>query len=75
MPAIRAAVLDDYQGMALNYTDWSAVKDRIVMDVFSDTIADEDLLTERLQSYQIICVMRERTKFTPALLDKLPNLK
>ncbi|KAH9944140.1 D-isomer specific 2-hydroxyacid dehydrogenase [Epithele typhae] len=30
---------------------------------------------ERLEPYTIICAMRERTKFTATLLDRLPNLK
>jgi hypothetical protein len=75
-PAILVVVLDDYQGISLTCADWSAaVKDRIVTDVFSSTVADEDLLVQRLHSYEIIYAMRERTRFTSALFDRLPNLK
>ncbi|KAJ7125679.1 D-isomer specific 2-hydroxyacid dehydrogenase [Mycena crocata] len=49
--------------------------ERISVDVFSDTIADEDLLVKRLADYEIICAMRERTKFSASLLDRLPKLK
>lgn len=74
-PAVRVAILDDYQRVALTSTDWSVVEERISIDVFSDTIHDEDLLVRRLESYHIICAMRERTRFTSTLLDRLPNLK
>ncbi|KAJ3894734.1 D-isomer specific 2-hydroxyacid dehydrogenase [Lentinula edodes] len=30
---------------------------------------------EQLEPYEIICAMRERTKFLPSLLDRLPNLR
>jgi hypothetical protein len=71
---IRVAILDDYQRIALTSVDWSAVKNRVTIDVFSDTIHDEDLLAQRLESYHIICAMRERTKLSSTLLDRLPNL-
>ncbi|KAF8168215.1 D-isomer specific 2-hydroxyacid dehydrogenase [Crassisporium funariophilum] len=71
----RIAILDDYQGVALSSADWSPLKDRTTIDVYRDTIADEDGLVQRLKDYQIICAMRERTKFTRSLLDRLPNLR
>lgn len=72
---VRVAILDDYQRVALKSADWSSLKDRLVVDVYSDTLADEEALAKRLESYNIICAMRERTAFRASLLDKLPNLK
>ncbi|KAJ6575008.1 D-isomer specific 2-hydroxyacid dehydrogenase [Mycena capillaripes] len=43
--------------------------------LFSDTIADEDLLVKRLADFDIICPMRERTKFSASLMDRLPKLR
>ena len=40
--------------------------------MFSETILDEDGLVRRLEGYDIICAMRERTKFSRSLLDRLP---
>lgn len=71
----RVAILDDYQSVALTSADWSPLKGKVDIDVYSDTLADEDALVRRLEPYQIICAMRERTKFTASLLDTLPNLK
>jgi len=71
----RVAILDDYQQVALTSADWSSVRDRLAIDVFTNTILSEDLLVKRLEPYTIICAMRERTKFCASLLDRLPNLK
>ena len=69
------AILDDYQGIALTSADWSSLLDYVEIDVFRDTLSDEDTLVERLQPYEVICAMRERTKFTRSLIERLPNLK
>ena len=65
----RVAILDDYQGVALSSADWTPLQGRVVIDVFRDTILDEDGLVCRLEGYDIICAMRERTKFPRSLLD------
>lgn len=72
---IKVAILDDYQHVALTITDWSPVRDRLAIDVYDETLIDEDAIVERLQPYTIICAMRERTKFPARVLDRLPNLK
>lgn len=72
---LRAAILDDYQQVGLKSADWSTLKDRVSVDTYSDTITDEDVLVQRLEGYHIICAMRERTKFSAALLDRLPILR
>ena len=74
-PIPRVAILDDYQGVALSSADWTPLKGRVVIDVFRETILDEDGLVRRLEGYNIICAMRERTKFPRSLLDRLPKLQ
>lgn len=71
---IRIAILDDYQQVALRFADWTTVREFASIDVYTDTLQDHELV-KRLQPYTIICAMRERTKFPPAVLDRLPNLK
>ncbi|KAF8585537.1 D-isomer specific 2-hydroxyacid dehydrogenase [Ramaria rubella] len=75
MADIRVAILDDYQGVALTSADWSVVHSKAKIDVFRDTLLDEEQLSQRLKPYTVICTMRERTKITASLLEKLPNLK
>ena len=71
----KIAILDDYQQVALTMADWSAVQKQSEVTVFTDHIADEAGLIERLLSFQIICIMRERTPLLRSVLSALPNLK
>jgi phosphoglycerate dehydrogenase-like enzyme len=71
----RIAVLDDYQNVALSLADWSALDERATVTVFNDHLADSDAVVERLQPFDIVCVMRERTPITGAIIERLPNLR
>src|ERR1700732_378669 len=71
----KIAVLDDYQGAALKMADWSGLANRAQVDVFNDHLADPDAVVKRLQPYDIVCVMRERTPLRRGVLERLPNLK
>lgn len=73
--SIRIAVLDDYQGIALDMADWSDVKRRAHVDVFNDHLAEADAVVDRLLSYDVICAMRERTPLRKDIIDRLPRLK
>jgi len=78
MPAntrAKVAILDDYQGIALHMADWSAVQKRAELTVFRDHLFDTDALVARLQPFDAICVMRERTPLTRTLLERLLNLR
>lgn len=72
---MKIAVLDDYQGVALSCADWSAVEAKGEITVFRDTITDRNALVARLEGFDIIAIMRERTPFPRALLERLPRLK
>lgn len=72
---VKVAILDDYQHVAFTSADWTPIKDKLSIDVYDETLHDEDSLVKRLEPYSIICAMRERTKFSASLLDRLPNLR
>ena len=72
---MRIAILDDYQKLALQSADWSAVKAHGEITVFHDTITDKNALRDRLMPFDILCVMRERTPISGDLIRSLPNLK
>ena len=72
---MKVALLDDYQGVALSCADWSAVQSKAEITVFRDTITGLDALAERLKDFAVIGIMRERTPFPKALLERLPKLK
>jgi phosphoglycerate dehydrogenase-like enzyme len=71
---IRIAILDDYQNVALSMAEWSRLDKRATITVFNDHLADPDAVVARLQSFDIVCVMRERTPMTRAIIERLPKL-
>jgi len=68
-------VLDDYQGVALECADWSAVQARWDVQVIREHLDDEDALVERIAGSEIVVAMRERSPFPAALFDRLPALR
>jgi phosphoglycerate dehydrogenase-like enzyme len=72
---IRIAVLDDYQDVALSLADWSVLDRRATVTVFNDHLADSDAVVERLQPFDIVCIMRERTPITRVVIERLPKLR
>jgi phosphoglycerate dehydrogenase-like enzyme len=73
---MRVSILDDYQGVALDMADWSALRDRgIEVAVERFPFADEADVVRSLADSEIVCAMRERTVFSKQIIDKLPKLK
>lgn len=75
-PAVgyRVAILDDYQGVALQVADWSRLAPAAEITVFTDHLDDQERLVERLAPFDVVVVMRERTPLPRAILDRLSNL-
>ncbi|MFW5681330.1 MAG: D-2-hydroxyacid dehydrogenase family protein, partial [Pseudomonadota bacterium] len=71
----RIAVLDDWQGVALEAADWSALQARAEVVVFEEAFADADQAAERLAGFDVILAMRERTAFPEDLVARLPLLR
>jgi len=71
---LKLAVLDDYQRAALGYADWKSLKG-VEVTVFDRPLSTLDEAAETLAPFDIVCLMRERTPFPRALIEKLPRLK
>ncbi|MGY4712199.1 hypothetical protein ACXDF8_21985 [Mycolicibacterium sp. CBM1] len=71
---MRLAVLDDYQNVALQLADWSAVADRAEVTVFNDHVCDPDQPLARLAPFDVVFVMRERTTLPRSVIEQLPRL-
>jgi phosphoglycerate dehydrogenase-like enzyme len=70
----RCAILDDYQGCALDFADWASL-DGVDVKNFTHAITTADELAEQLAAFEIIVAMRERTRFDAALFARLPRLQ
>jgi phosphoglycerate dehydrogenase-like enzyme len=71
----RIVLLDDYQGVALDYGGWDRIPDDWQAVAIKDHIADPDALVETLAGAEIVVAMRERTPFPAEVLDRLTDLK
>ena len=74
--AHRCAILDDYQNVALKLADWGKVTKDVEIKVFTDAVRRSDADTIRdCQDFDIVVMMRERTRFPRAVIEALPKLK
>jgi phosphoglycerate dehydrogenase-like enzyme len=69
------ALIDDYQNVALHMADWSRLTAAHRITAFNQRIGGVDALASALADFDVIGIMRERTPFQRALIEKLPNLK
>lgn len=72
---MRIAILDDYQGVALDCADWSRVRASHQVEVFRKPLGSESELVEKLKDFEVLCVMRERTRFPKEVIEQLPKLR
>jgi phosphoglycerate dehydrogenase-like enzyme len=75
MLPVKIAILDDFQGVALTMADWSPLNGRAEISVFRDHLDDPDAVIARLEPFDVVCVMRERTPLPRAILERLPRLR
>jgi phosphoglycerate dehydrogenase-like enzyme len=71
----RIVLLDDYQGVALDYGGWDRIPDEWQVVAFEQHIDDPDELVEALADAEVVVAMRERTPFPADVLDRLPDLR
>jgi phosphoglycerate dehydrogenase-like enzyme len=73
---VKLAILDDYMKVALESADWDRIRRRGVdVTVFDTAFASLDEAAAKLAPFEIVNLLRERTHFSRALIERLPNLK
>lgn len=72
---VRAAILDDYQNIAMKMADWSAIAKDVEIKVFDKPFTSQDEAIKSLQGYAVVVGMRERTAFPRKVIEALPDLK
>src|SRR3954462_1975447 len=74
--AYRCAIIDDYQNVALKLADWPKVTKDVEIKVFTEAVrrSDADTINE-LKDFDIVVMMRERTRFPRAVIYGMPKLK
>ncbi|TCK39380.1 lactate dehydrogenase-like 2-hydroxyacid dehydrogenase [Paraburkholderia sp. BL8N3] len=72
---MKVALLDDYQNVAMRMADWASLGDRATVTAFPDHLDDIDALAQRLEPFDAVVLMRERTKVPRELIARLPRLR
>ena len=72
---MKIAILDDYQQVAKQSADWSTLPAGTQVDSFAENIGDPAEVIRRLQPYDVVVAMRERTRFNAQVIEGLPNLR
>ena len=72
---MNVAILDDYQHVALSYPYWSDLPAEVSVVPFHERIVDPDDLVARLEPFEIVVAMRERTPLPRSVLERLPRLR
>jgi phosphoglycerate dehydrogenase-like enzyme len=71
---LRIAILDDYQNVARTIADWTRLPGHVEVTAFTDHVEGDELV-RRLLPFDVLVIMRERTRFPRDLIGRLPNLK
>jgi D-3-phosphoglycerate dehydrogenase len=73
---MKLAILDDYMQVAMKSADWAGIRQRgVEITVFDEAFASADDAAAKLAPFEIVNLLRERTHFPRALIERLPNLK
>ena len=72
---LKVAILDDYQNIAKDFIDLKKLSSKYEFQVFNEPFENEDDSIEKLREFEVLFIMRERTKITKKLIESLKNLK
>lgn len=71
---MRCVVINDFQGVAGQFADWSQLADVDLVSV-REHPASEDALIDLLRQAEIAITLRERVRFTRRVFERLPRLQ
>ena len=72
---LKVAILDDYQNVSQEFVDLKKLSGKYEIKVFSKPFTTENDAIEQLKEYEVLLIMRERTKITSTVINGLKNLK
>jgi D-3-phosphoglycerate dehydrogenase len=73
---MKLAILDDYMKVALASADWERIRRRgVEITVFDTAFRSVEDAAAKLAPFEVVNLLRERTHFSRALIERLPSLK
>ena len=69
---LKVAILDDYQNVSQEFVDLKKLSGKYEIKIFSqEPFSNENEAIEQLREFEVLLVMRERTKITESLISSL----
>tara|TARA_X000001036_G_scaffold427417_1_gene455989 strand:- start:2299 stop:3249 length:951 start_codon:yes stop_codon:yes gene_type:complete len=72
---LKVAILDDYQNAFSQIINTDEYQSKYEFTIFNEPFQNELETIEALKKFEVLFIMRERTKITKSLILNLPNLK
>ena len=72
---IKVAVLDDYQNAFEQIVNKDKYENKFNFKIFNEPFIDENEASVKLEEFEALFIMRERTPITKTLIESLPKLK
>ncbi len=72
---LKVAVLDDYQNIAKDFIDLKKLSSKYEFQIFNEPFENENDAIEKLKEFEVLFIMRERTKITKKFIESLKKLK
>ena len=72
---LKVAILDDYQNVAKDFIDLKKLSSQYEFQVFNEPFENENDAINQLKDFEVLFIMRERTKITKNLISSLKKLK
>ena len=71
---LKVAILDDYQNISKDFIDLKKLSSKYEFQIFNQPFENEDDAIEQLKEFDVLFIMRERTKITKNLIENLKKL-
>ena len=72
---LKVAILDDYQNISQAFINLKKLDGKYEFKIFNQSFKDESDVVEQLKDFEVLLIMRERTKITKTLINQLTRLK
>mgnify|MGYP001475512622 CR=1 FL=1 len=71
----KIAILDDYQNIAQEFVDLKKLSGKYEIKIFNEPFENEDDVIDKLNDFEALLIMRERTKISKKIINGLKKLK
>ncbi|MAJ22689.1 MAG: hydroxyacid dehydrogenase [Candidatus Pelagibacter sp.] len=72
---IKIAILDDYQDVSKKFMKLEKFENKCEFKIFNEPFSNEDEAIDCLKDFNVLIIMRERTKISQELISKCNKLK